>query len=390
MSSMIRIRHPSGTLTFPIQPTTTLEDLLNFVSQQTSLDRNDIEIKTGYPPKTLFLQGLSPSSLLAEEPLKIRKGEQILVAKQAAGSSRSSPLPPVVASAASTSDISKPSAPSPILQTHAASKASSVPSFNQKPISNNGPPPRPSQPPIPASTARPLPLAASSSSNQSTSSKLSIPFEGQVLSVVKVPDDNSCLFSSINLLFTQSYSPESNAALRKRVVDHLLSQPLEYSEVMLGMSPKIYAEKMLKPSTWGGGIELAILAELYSTEIVALDVVSGLAHRFGQSQGYSQRGYIVYGGIHYDALALLPEDDVPIEFGATIFPLTSSLQEEEEDDLFRAARRLTIQLQKQKYATDTATFTLQCGICRTKLKGEKEATSHAMATGHTDFGEYEG
>jgi ubiquitin thioesterase OTU1 len=39
--------------------------------------------------------------------------------------------------------------------------------------------------------------------------------------------------------------------------------------------------------------------------------------------------------------------------------------------------------------TDTATFALRCGQCRTPLKGEKDATKHAKETGHTQFVEYD-
>ena len=38
--------------------------------------------------------------------------------------------------------------------------------------------------------------------------------------------------------------------------------------------------------------------------------------------------------------------------------------------------------------TNTATFTLRCGVCQIGLKGEKEAVMHAKDTGHTNFAEY--
>jgi ubiquitin thioesterase OTU1 len=38
--------------------------------------------------------------------------------------------------------------------------------------------------------------------------------------------------------------------------------------------------------------------------------------------------------------------------------------------------------------TNTASFTLRCGVCQIGLKGEKEAVQHATSTGHQNFQEY--
>ncbi|MQL96899.1 hypothetical protein Taro_029579 [Colocasia esculenta] len=42
---------------------------------------------------------------------------------------------------------------------------------------------------------------------------------------------------------------------------------------------------------------------------------------------------------------------------------------------------------KRSY-TDTANFTLRCGVCQIGVIGEKEAVEHAQATGHVNFQEY--
>lgn len=38
--------------------------------------------------------------------------------------------------------------------------------------------------------------------------------------------------------------------------------------------------------------------------------------------------------------------------------------------------------------TDTARFTLRCGVCGVGVAGEKEAVAHAKETGHGNFQEY--
>jgi len=41
-----------------------------------------------------------------------------------------------------------------------------------------------------------------------------------------------------------------------------------------------------------------------------------------------------------------------------------------------------------KQFTDTAHFTLRCGVCNIGVRGETEAREHAKSTGHTNFSEY--
>lgn len=48
----------------------------------------------------------------------------------------------------------------------------------------------------------------------------------------------------------------------------------------------------------------------------------------------------------------------------------------------------TGQAHEARQFTDTANFTLRCGVCQIGVKGEKEAVEHARATGHQRFGEY--
>ena len=46
------------------------------------------------------------------------------------------------------------------------------------------------------------------------------------------------------------------------------------------MSPKEYISKILSPMTWGGGIELSVLARYFNTEISSVDVETGRVDRF--------------------------------------------------------------------------------------------------------------
>jgi ubiquitin thioesterase OTU1 len=46
------------------------------------------------------------------------------------------------------------------------------------------------------------------------------------------------------------------------VASAILSDPIQYNEAILGRSVEEYIEWILKPNSWGGAIELAILSEL--------------------------------------------------------------------------------------------------------------------------------
>jgi ubiquitin thioesterase OTU1 len=71
------------------------------------------------------------------------------------------------------------------------------------------------------------------------------------------------------------------------------------------------------------------------------------------------------------------------EFDVTVFEI---------DERGLAARdaleKLGKKLKGQHYYTDTATFALKCNVCGSRLQGEKEASKHAMTTGHSSFGEF--
>ena len=94
---------------------------------------------------------------------------------------------------------------------------------------------------------------------------------------------------------------------------------------LVRMLPSQYIAAILKPLTWGGAIELGILAAHYNTEIASVDVETGRIDRFSppDSGGGSMRCILIYSGIHYDAATLAPAIDVPDEWHQTLFPVVS-------------------------------------------------------------------
>lgn len=65
-----------------------------------------------------------------------------------------------------------------------------------------------------------------------------------------------------------------------------------------------------------------------------------------------------------------------------------SIPSSQADAIEAAATQLVAACNGARQFTDTASFTLRCGICQQGLKGEREAVMHAKETGHTNFSEY--
>lgn len=81
------------------------------------------------------------------------------------------------------------------------------------------------------------------------------------------------------------------------------------------------------------------------------------AVKTGQDQGYKQRVYLVYDGLHYDAFGLNFVPDGPEDFDTTIFsPFDDFVREN--------ALAVVRKLKEQHKFTNTATFRLLCGDCK--------------------------
>lgn len=75
---------------------------------------------------------------------------------------------------------------------------------------------------------------------------------------------------------------------------------------MLGKPNEEYCEWILKPDSWGGAIELAVLSNYYGIEMAVVDTLNAIINRFGEDQRYAHRVFLLFDGIHYDPLFLEP------------------------------------------------------------------------------------
>jgi len=128
----------------------------------------------------------------------------------------------------------------------------------------------------------------------------------------------------LHACITKGAEGVSSAELRELIATTVLQDPAKYNEGFLGRTNLEYVEwvklkfnnswckilhfkdliQISRFDSWGGGIELAILSEFYSLEINVMDTQHMRINRFGEDREYSSRIFLIYDGIHYDALYL--------------------------------------------------------------------------------------
>ena len=202
-----------------------------------------------------------------------------------------------------------------------------------------------------------------------------------------VPDDNSCLFNAVAYVMGETRREirgGDSARLREAVVGVFRADPARYSEVMLGRPVAEYFEWIRHKGSWGGALELQALSKHFRRRIYAFDIQTLRVDRYGEEEDYAEAAFLIYDGIHYDALARAFSETSPVERDVTRFVVGSPA--------FAAAQAAAVDLvhrYHQEHAfTNTAGFTLRCGTCGEGVRGEVEALAHALKTGHTNFREY--
>ncbi|KAL8589302.1 hypothetical protein ACOMHN_039945 [Nucella lapillus] len=299
-----------------LMPTSTIADLLLVVSQATAIPAGRLKVKVGFPPKPIDTSDTSRTM----SDLEIRSGDKITVDEVAtAPGAGGSPSPAGTAGTAGGMDR--------LLQQQLAAGA------------------------------------------------------GGILQRKVMPADNSCLFTAINALMTDgSVSLDSAEELRRVIAGVVSSDPETYSEGFLGQANSKYVQWILNKDSWGGGIELAILANHFQTEIAVVDCQSARIDRFGEDKNFRHRIFLLYDGVHYDSLVLEAPDST-----GTILEMRFSSS---DDAVILQAMDIAREAQSSGQFTDVSGFSLRCLVCRTPLKGQKEAQQHAMSTGHQNYGEY--
>ncbi|BFG29767.1 hypothetical protein CerSpe_160410 [Prunus speciosa] len=186
-----------------------------------------------------------------------------------------------------------------------------------------------------------------------------------------IPSDNSCLFNAVR--YAMDHDKKKAPELRQVIAATVASGPTKYSEAFLGKPNEEYCAWILDSKKWGGNSLCSHLSIRLTVQEIAL-----------VEKKCFERALLIYDGLHYDALAMSPFEGAPEEFDQTIFAVKDNTIGPVEGLALNLVRE---QQSKRRY-TDTANFTLRCGVCQLGLVGQKEAVEHARATGHVHFQEY--
>jgi ubiquitin thioesterase OTU1 len=190
--------------------------------------------------------------------------------------------------------------------------------------------------------------------------------------------DNSCLFNAVG--YVMHHDKTLSARLRSLISTTVLSDPEQYSEAFLGKPPAEYSAWIKDSSKWGGEIELSILSKHFGVEIAAVDIETNNVYIYGQDEGYPKRVYLLYDGIHYDALASNRSESASEATDQTQFA-------PDDEEPLEQTKRLAADLKARKQYVNLAGCDLQCLVCNRGLRGQKEALEHAQQTGHQNFGQ---
>ena len=107
------------------------------------------------------------------------------------------------------------------------------------------------------------------------------------------------MFNAITLALENRL--DMSLELRQIVASVVLSYPDKYNESVLGgETAHGYANWIMKYENWGGALDLEIISEYYSCEIVVIEIGDDIFEIFGDGKQYQKRIYLLYTGTHYD------------------------------------------------------------------------------------------
>jgi len=183
-----------------------------------------------------------------------------------------------------------------------------------------------------------------------------------------IPSDNSCLFNSVAYAL-ENKAKNKSEDMRALIAGIVLSDPLTWNKAILGIPNEAYVSKIVQSNTWGGSIELNILAANYKCEIAAWDVTSKKCNIFGEGSGYKQRIHLLYDGVHYDVLAQnLDGPQGARKNDITIFDPNDHIANIQ-------AASICENHHTQKQFTNVYTYKIKCNICQMKMRGNDKLKS---------------
>ena len=370
MPRMIKLALPGRSEKFSFEDNLSIEDFIKYISEKTNIHTNSIEIWSGYP--LVRKSDLWPNDLLCNI---IESGAVITIRE-----GKESSMEHNLHNHSNQKEETKCSSSIQSLSADEMAFMRSKLAFPDHIIAQA----------LDICGSEDIELLAEVCSQISSSFTPSLPEEKYVRHEIEA--DNSCLFNSILYSVKDTVEYSSPADLRSLIASMVLSDPSTYHEAFLGKPGEEYAAWIMQPKTWGGEIELSILARCLQVQIGAVDIKTGNLYVYSdkaeshtgtteeaKKEIVASRVYLLYDGIHYDAVEKVVSSQAN---SARVIHKFSS----EDEEAVKGVKELADGLRAKKLYVDIHSFTLQCNACSLKLKGQKEALEHAKSTGHADFG----
>lgn len=213
-----------------------------------------------------------------------------------------------------------------------------------------------------------------------------------------VPSDNSCLFTCLSLLAAPDKRPQD---LRQLVASAIANDPESFSSAILGRPREEYIHWITTPTSWGGYVELAILAQQLRHEVLVVDIETRRKDLYGD-RNTGRRIMLLYDGVHYDAVLARPRGvflagrgETEQSRGGAFFPVGPRGQElfcysvfsPNDTETEAKAMELASELHKKRNYVNLREMSLHCLVCGVGIRDQDAMRAHAKETGHANFGE---
>lgn len=193
---------------------------------------------------------------------------------------------------------------------------------------------------------------------------------------VRIPNDNSCLFTAIDYLIHGTYRPNAANELREKCAQSIIFNPEKFNSTYLNQEPSEYCRWILLETSWGGEIEINILSELFHVSIIVIPLETLNPLRYSPL-GSDSIGviFLLYTGQHYDAIIS--------ESLQTLFPFHS------QEDLSQL-EKLVLEcclFEKNKWELEMRTRTrkrIRCNGCGALLENGTQFQIHCEQVDHSD------
>ena len=198
--------------------------------------------------------------------------------------------------------------------------------------------------------------------------------------VREIDSDNSCLFNSIGYLQDKNSFNESTSQNLRNIISNYIKQNSEkYNDSFLNMKNEEYQSFITNKNNWGGAIEIQILSNILQIEICTFDIENLQTLFFGENENYDEIIFLMYNGIHYNALVLLPEDCEDFDFDITKFPIY--MKKILTDKFFEIIKKMN----SENQFINVNNMAIICDECKDIFPDQQGAILHQQNYGHCNF-----